>query len=273
MINYITASGAEAPGIRARAEGGSFGTANGTLRVAGVSGAFDYALSGAFYRSDGAPDSRFGTRRLGSENGAASGKFAYAFGDNFRLKAVARYSALEADLNRQDFDFPPGPAYGFEIDDNGHYKSTALYGLLGAEYEGMGGRWKNALDVQGADLRRDGFGNNGSPSNLRTSGDKGGRVRASYVTSFDFGTPEMAQKLTAAFDYEDEFYQNTDPTGFADTKRRHGVNYGYVASYDFVYDDRLALGASGRYDQNYRFADAFTYHLQDRKSTRLNSSH
>ena len=49
---------------------------------------------------------------------------------------------------------------------------------------------------------------------------------------------------------------------FADTKRRHGVNYGYVASYDFVYDDRLALGASGRYDQNYRFADAFTYHLQ-----------
>jgi vitamin B12 transporter len=262
VIHYITATGAEAPGIRARAEGGSFGTAAGTLRVAGVADGFDYALSGAYYRTDGTPDSRFGARKLGSENGAVSGKFSYSFADNFRVKTVLRYSALDADLNRQDFNYPPGPAYGYEIDDNGHYISTALYGLLGAEYEGMNGHWKNAFSVQGADLRRDGFGNNGAPAGLRTSGDKGGRVKASYVTSLDFGTPDAAQKITAAFDYEDEFYQNTDPTGYADTKRRHGANYGYVVNYNVVFDERLALGASGRYDQNYRFADAFTYHLQ-----------
>ena len=38
VIHYITLTGAEAPGIRARVEGGSFGTANTALRVAGVDG-------------------------------------------------------------------------------------------------------------------------------------------------------------------------------------------------------------------------------------------
>src|SRR5690606_20374438 len=53
VINYTTLSGREAPGIRLRAEGGSFGTYNGTARIAGTAGdTFDYALSGSFFHTD-----------------------------------------------------------------------------------------------------------------------------------------------------------------------------------------------------------------------------
>ncbi len=109
VIHYITLSGAEAPGIRARAEGGSFGTANTALRVAGVAGALDYALNGAFNHTDGTIDNVGGTRELRSESLALSGKFTYAFTDNFRARAVARYSQPARGRKRARLRFPSGP--------------------------------------------------------------------------------------------------------------------------------------------------------------------
>src|SRR5258706_12289109 len=183
VIHYITATGAEAPGLRGRIEGGSFGAVNGSLREGGVAGGLDYAISGAYFRTDGGPDNPFGLRKLGLENGSLSGKFAYVLSDNFRLKAVARYSATNGDVNEQDFNFPPGPNYGLEQDGNGSYKNRALYGLLGGEFELLDGRWKNAVTLQGVDAERNGYGNGGSPPDLRTARDKGERHKTSYVTS------------------------------------------------------------------------------------------
>jgi vitamin B12 transporter len=262
VVHYITATGAEAPGFRARAEGGSFGTVAGSARYAGVAGGLDYALSAAYYRTDGVKDNDFGTRKLGSENIAAAGKFAYAFNDAFRLKAVLRYSATNADVNQQDFNFPPGPTYGYELDSNGSYKNRALYGLLSGELELLDGRWKHALTVQGVDAMRNGYGYSGNPPGVRSTGDKGERAKASYVTSFAFGMGNIAHTVTGAIDWERETYQNTDPTGFADTMRRHNDTYGFVGQYDIVVNQRLALSAAARFDKNYRFADAFTDRLQ-----------
>jgi vitamin B12 transporter len=262
VIQYITATGTDAPGISARIEGGSVGTVDGTMRAAGVVGALDYALSGAYYRTDGMPDNPSGTRKLGAENTALSGKFAYALSSNFRLKAVTRYSATDADVNQQDFNFPPAPTYGFEVDGNGSYKNRALYGLFSGELELLDGRWKHALTVQGMDAERNGYGNSGFSADARSSGDEGARERASYVTLLGFGTPDAAQTINAAVDYERESYRNSDPTGFADTSTRHSENYGVVGEYLIVFDDRLALGGAARFDKDYRFADAFTYHLE-----------
>src|SRR5258706_16185364 len=196
VIHYITATGAEAPGLRGRLEGGSFGSVNGSLREAGVVGALDYAISGAYSRTDGVPDNPLGLRKLGVENGSLAGKFAYVLSDNFRLKAVARYSATNGDVNEQDFNFPPGPNYGLEQDGNGSYKNRALYGLLSGEFELLDGRWKNAVTLQGVDARRDGYGNGGSPHDFRTSRDKGERARARYVTSFGVGSSDVVPNLT-----------------------------------------------------------------------------
>ncbi len=262
VIHYITATGAEAPGFRARAEGGSFGSANASARYAGVEAGLDYALSVAYSRTDGVPDNPLGTRHLGSEGLNLAGKFSYAIDENFRLQAVARYSSLDADGNQQDFNFPPGATYGFEVDSNGSYKNRTFYGLLGAEFDALDGRWKNAVNVQGLAAERNGYGLNGSPADMRTSGDRGDRLRASYVGALDFGSADFAQKVTGAVDWEREYYQNTDPTGFADTSRRYSDNYGFVGDYDVVIEDRLSLGAAVRYDKNYRFKDALTYRLQ-----------
>ena len=95
---------------------------------------------------------------FGSETLAASGKLIYSFAPNFRVKAQARYSILRSDSNEQDFNYPPGPTYGLEIDGNGHFKTTSWYGLAGAEFEGAEGHWRNSLTVQFADLERNAFG-------------------------------------------------------------------------------------------------------------------
>ena len=262
VVQYITASGAEAPGLRGHAEGGSFGTFDGALRYAGVAGAFDYALSGAYFRNTGRPDNDFGSRRLGSEIGSAAGKFGYALAPHARLNAVVRYSDTRADVNMQDFAFPPSSSFGFEVDGNGSYRNRALYGLVSGEYDALDGRWRNSLTVQGVTAQRDGYGNSGFAAGERSSGDKGARERASYVSALDFGSGEIAQRVTGAVDLEREFYRNTDPTGFADTSRRHTDTIGLVGAYDLVYARKVALSAAARFDRNYRFADAFTWHLQ-----------
>ena len=46
--------------------------------------------------------------------------------------------------------------------------------------------------------------------------------RGSRIT--DFGLANASQKVTGAVDYERETYQNTDPTGFADTSKHHLEN-------------------------------------------------
>ncbi len=262
VIQYITPTGAEAPGFSGQVEGGSFGAIEAAARMAGIAGALDYAFTGTLYRSDGVPDSRLGSRDIGSEIGAVAGKLSYSVSDNARLKAVLRYSSTDADVDGQDFNFPPAPTYGYQVPGNGTYKNTALYGLVSGEFELLDGRFKHALTFQGADVERNGYGGSFTPADTRSSGDKGAREKASYVTSLTVDTANIVHTVTAAFDFEREFYQNTDPTGFADTTRRHGDNYGLVGVYDMVFNDRLALGGSARFDKNYRFDDAFTYRLQ-----------
>ena len=108
VIHYITLSGAEAPGIRARVEGGSFGTANTSLRIAGVTGGLDYAISGAFNHTDGTIDNLGGERELRSDTLAASGKFIYSFAPNVRVKAQARYNDPQVGCERAGFQLPAG---------------------------------------------------------------------------------------------------------------------------------------------------------------------
>jgi vitamin B12 transporter len=267
VVHYITLTGAEAPGIRARAEGGSFGTANTALRVAGVTGDLDYSFNAVFNHTDGTIDNEAGERKLRSETLAASGKLIYSFAPNFRVKAQTRYNILRSDANDQDFRFPPNPTYGLEIDSNGHFKTTSWYGLAGAEFEGAEGHWRNSLTIQFADLERNAFGGLEKDPDFRASGNKGGRTKATFVTSYDFGTMAVAHKLTGAVDWEEERYQNTspdDPANFlvVDRSKRSSHTYGYVGEYNLTLNNRFAISAAGRYDNNYKFDDSFTYRVQ-----------
>lgn len=257
VIHYITASGSDAPGVRLRAEAGSHGSANAAARVGGVAGAFDYAASATLLRTDGQPNARSGDRDLGSQSAALSGKATWALRENARLRGVLRYARTEADFNNADFSFPAGPSFGLVVDSPGSFFETeALYGLLRGELALLDGRWTHALEAQLADTRRDGFGFD-QPS----YGSEGRRTKGSYVTTFRFGPPRAAQRLTGAVDAERESFRNTDPLGFAFSERREVENLGLVGQYELALDDRLTLAASLRRDDNDLFDDATTYRL------------
>jgi vitamin B12 transporter len=264
VINYITLSGHEAPGGRVRVEGGSFGTKEASARYGGEVGALDYALSAGYADTDGFPVARFGVRDVGTENTAVSGRFEYKPTDTLRLKAIARYSHTEGDSDGTDFDFT-SPTYGFIIDSDDYYKNRAFYGLVRGELDSFEGHWTNALAVQGVDASRHNYDNIGF-----SGGDNGKRVRASYESTVRFGSDSFAQRLTGAFDHEQENFQNIGPFLFPEqTIDREITNKGVVLQYDARIADRIGLGAAVRHDDNDRFDNDTTYRVQG--SYRLDS--
>ncbi len=260
VVHYITATGAEAPGLRGRVEGGSFGTVSTAARLGGVDGALDYALSGAFSRTDGTPTARrgIGDRNLDADNRALSAKLAYTLAPNVRLKAVGRYSRTQAETNPQDFDFT-APTYGFVVDGDDDYVARAFYGLVRGEVDLLDGRWTHALTGQVNDTRR----------TARTAGDEGftttgDRVKAAYDTTFRVDAGAARHSFTVAADFERESFRNValfgPPTAVND--RRHTDNLGLVGEYGLAIGDRIGLGASIRHDDNDRFDNATTYRLR-----------
>ena len=257
VIQYITPTGREAPGVSARVEGGSFGTVNGAARVAGVSGDLDYALSGTINSTDGTPNARGGRRDLSNDTGAVSLKSTWTPAANARVTAVGRYSRSEQQFNDTDND-PASPTFGFIVDSPGdHLVARGAYGLVRGELDLLEGRWTNALTAQLADSRRDGYDGAG-----RRYGSEGRRLKGSYEGSLRFDQGALRHQLTVALDVERESFRNTDPSGFAFTGRRHTDNVGLVGQYDLTMGDHAAFGASIRRDDNDRFADSTTYRVQ-----------
>ncbi|MEO7170986.1 MAG: TonB-dependent receptor [Sphingomonas sp.] len=257
VIQYITLTGAEAPGIKVRAEGGSFGTASGGARVAGVTGDLDYAVSSSLYRTDGTPTARNGTRDIGSTSIGASAKLTWSPSSIFKLTGVGRYSYTDALSNNSESN-PASPLFGYTVDSPGvRLTNTAFYGLVRAELSLADGRWTNALSGQFADTTRKGYTRAGFDY-----GDKGRRYKGSFESTFRFGTDTFQSRITGAVDVEREEFENTTPSAFVFQGKRHTDNVGLVGEYDLLVDNRLSLGASIRRDLNTRFADVTTWRAQ-----------
>lgn len=257
VIQYITLTGAEAPGYSARIEGGSFKTVSGSVRAAGVSGNLDYAVSGAYLHTGGSPTARFGTRDIGSDNVGASAKLIWSPSDSFKLTGVARYDYTDADSNNSEFD-AASPLFGTIVDSPGTYgTSQSFYGLLRAEFTALDGRWTNALTGQVTDTVRKSY-----SASIRDGGSEGRRYKGSFESSLRFGTDSVVHRVTAAVDVEREEFQNTTPSPFVFQGRRNTDNVGIVGQYELLVNDVFSLGASVRRDENDRFDDATTYRIQ-----------
>lgn len=257
VVHYITLTGAEAPGISARAEAGSFETFSGDLRVAGVTGNLDYAISGAYLHTGGSPTARFGTREIGSDNVGISSKLIWSSSDSFKLTGVVRYGYTDADSNSTEFD-DASPLYGTIVDSPGsYYTSQSFHGLLRAEFTALDGRWTNALTGQVTDTVRKSW-----SAKIRDGGSEGRRYKGSFESSLRFGTDAIVHRLTAAIDVEREEFRNTTPSPFVFQGKRDTDNVGLVGQYELLVNDAFALGASVRHDENDRFDDATTFRIQ-----------
>ena len=257
VINYITASGRETPGISARVEGGSFETVNAAARAGGVAGPLDYALTATLVSTDGTPNARGGSRRLGRDAGALAGKAGWSIGSNAKLVAVARYSRTQGDFNNSESD-PADPRFGFIVDSPGaRFENEAIYGLVRGELRLLDGRWTQALSAQVASTTRDGF-----DRGTRSFGDRGRRLKGSYEAALRLGAGPLRHRITFAADAEQERYRNTDPSGFAFTGARTAGNIGLVGQYELFFGERATLSGAVRRDINNRFADGTTYRIQ-----------
>ncbi|MBR0553984.1 TonB-dependent receptor [Sphingomonadaceae bacterium LXI357] len=256
VVQIITLTGAEAPGVSIRAEGGSQGTASAAARVAGVSGDLDYALSTTGYRTDGFVSARGGSRDLGSDSAGANAKLIWAPASNFTLTGVGRYGYTRADTNNTDND-PTSPTFGYTIDTPGeYYTNDGIYGLVKGELALADGRWTNTLSAQVADTRRHNY-----TDQTETTGDHGARYKGSFVSAYRFDTGTLRHRITGAVDVERESFRNTVASGGAFTGEKHIDTVGLVGQYS-LRSGGLALGGSIRRDLNSRFADVTTYRAQ-----------
>ncbi len=254
VIHYITPSGRDAPGLRARAEGGSFGSYSAAARIGGFTEMLDYVLSGSYYRTDGVVVARNGTQEIGSKSLAASAKFILSPSQNLRMTAVGRYSAIDADAPTQSFF---GPDFGFIVDGNDTTATDSLYGLLKGELDLLDGDWTHAVTLQGVQV--DTTSANGGVQNIKTNGS---RRKISYASTYFFAMDAADHSITLALDNERETFRNV-PIGTPGptNSRRVLTTTGFVAEYNLNLNNSFGLGAAYRHDWNGRFQDADTYRL------------
>jgi vitamin B12 transporter len=252
VIHYITASGAERPGFSARADYGTDDTLSAAARAGGIAGAFDYAVSGAYNRTDGYPVAVGGSRDIGAETVTGSAKANLVLANNLRLRAVARYTHTDADsLDTSPDTFAP-------IDGTGGYTNRAWLGLVRAELDLLDGRWTHAATAQITDNRRATY--DGATGRTRTSANEGRRLKGSYDTSLTLGEVSAQHRITLAADFERETFRNLPPAYPQPlSTTREFENTGLVAEYRFSAGDRFSLGGAVRHDANDRFGDATTY--------------
>jgi vitamin B12 transporter len=261
VINYITLSGREAPGIRLRGEAGSFGTYDGAARVGGTVGeTFDYALSGSFHHTNGYPTAPGGTRDIGSENIGSSVKVNWTPSDIFTLTGVVRYSYTKADTNDQGITVNSPLVNGRQVQTvvdtpQSYFKNGAWYGLVRGELNLLDGMLTTALSGQFADTYRDAYASFGY-----SYGDRGTRYRGSLENTLRFGDDHVKHMLTLAIDVEREEFRNVDPSGFADTSKHVLNTVGFVAQYRLTVDEKFAVGASIRHNKNDFFDNDTTWH-------------
>ena len=258
-------------GVSAFVEGGTNETVNGALRLGTIGESWSGSLSAVVVSTGGEPNARGGTRDIGRDSYTVSGKAENELGEGFTVRASGRFVRTEGDFNDQNFTIAAviDPTFGLVIDSpETRFENEAIYALLGANLETLGGDWTHDLSAQLADISRDTFGAFG-----RTSGSDGDRLKASYVSSLRL---DSSHSLTFAADWERERYRNDDPFDFAFTGRRSNENVGLVGEYRYdgaVFD----LSAAIRHDINDRFADETTFRLgagyQVTPSTRVRANY
>ncbi len=254
VIHYITPSGRDAPGLRARAEGGSFGSYAGAARLGGATEMLDYVVSGSYYRTDGTVVARNGSQEIGSKSLAASAKFVLNPSDNLSMTAVGRYSQLDTDAPTQSFF---GPDFGFVVDGSDTSATDSLHGLLKGELDLLDGNWTHAVTLQGVQVKTE-----SATSGAPTFKTDGARRKISYASTYFYSMAAADQSITLAIDNERESFRNV-PIGVPGptNNRRSLTTTGLVAEYNLNLSNSFGLGAAYRHDWNGAFQDADTYRL------------
>jgi len=250
VVNIVTRDGGDRLAASARLEGGSYGTARGSARIAGPIAAGTASLSIAGYETDGIDVSGSGGETDGYDNVTLSASLGYPVaGDSARLRVDARYQDAGSDSD-PDIDFDG------DLDDADRRRETeelyARAALSGAPGGGLHYEASAALSLIEAGNFADGaFSNASLGRRWDFEGEIGWRGEA-------FGAEH---RLIGLVESETEQFKNDGGSpGAGENQSRSLTNE--AAALDFgLTAGPATFTASARRDFNSRFEDATTWRV------------
>jgi vitamin B12 transporter len=156
VVNIITARPTFVPSLTARAEGGSFGTAQAVANAAGTLGPVSASFGAGYFRTDGVSSAATGTERDGYERFGANGRVEVTLPLNLVLDLRGYYSHGRTEID----GFPP-PDFSF-ADTPDYSKVSELIGYAGLRGSFLNDRFLNRVAFTISDINRDNISDFGS---------------------------------------------------------------------------------------------------------------
>jgi len=200
VVNVVTEDGSQGLRLRGSAEGGSFGTFNGTAGVSAGNERISGALTAGYLTTDGISVAANGTEPDGYRQFGATGRLNVKLMDNVSLDLRGYYADSKVDLD----GFPP-PNYTL-ADTPEYAKTQELYGYFGLKANLLNGTFRNRLAFTIADINRDNFDPSLGTNDVTFFG-RGRSERYEYQ-----GDAELVRGLRAVFGAEHEESRYFDGT-------------------------------------------------------------
>lgn len=259
VINIITKRGPrDGFEIDARSEVGTDGTFLGGVSVRGGNDRMDGAVSIDYRRTEGFNISDFGDEKDGDENLTVTGRFTFDVTENLVIDGSGRLMDRRSEFDSADFAFPATPTQGLIIDTDNEITRLEFSGTVGATWTSLDGSWIHEARFAGNAGERENL-----AAGVRTSGNRGDRVKASWQSTYMFETPALADAIhtiTGGYEWEQERYRAIEPVfdpSQLETQRRSTQSL--VAEYRGEFADQFYLNGAVRHDFNDAFADATTF--------------
>ena len=248
VINIITKSGRGPLTVRAKTEGGSFGTRDGSVQVTGGNDRAHGALTLHGRATDG-----FNIAPQGNElDGSSISTFSFNGGvrvfDNLKIDGSLRRSRLQGD--RDGFE---GLLNGFIVsnDDLSTFDNKILLGRLDVTLDTLDSAWTHRLRITGAE--RDTTDNDrGSFPIVFHAIDQ--HVKYGYTSTYRLEAPQdlpVRHFFTGLIEEHQERFEQPSDGDFARERSR----LSFAGEVRGEYFDRFFLGASVRHDDNDTFDD------------------
>ncbi len=256
VIDIRTRRGEGPFSIEGFAEGGSFATTTGNVRLGAGNEHHDYALSVTGLRSDGINISQFGDEKDGYRNLSTSFVGAVRPRESVEIEAAARYTRFRLETDDDDFASPATPTQGLVIDTDDDSKGWFFYGRLGGAAELIEDKLTQKVEVAFTDTKREGFAA-GTREVLR----KGDRLKVGTQSLLSLRTPGIADAehhFVAGYEYERARF---DKSEFGVALERKIVEHSVIGEYRIGLIDRVFLSGAVRRDWNEFFDDAATWRV------------
>ncbi len=256
VINIVTGPPGDfaGPWADAWAEGGSFGTARGSVQT-GTSGDWGTARGALSYTGiRGISASPTQPEKDGYDNVTGNLFADFVITEDLTVSLAGRYVSASSEEDAQDFTFG-SPTQGLVIDSDTERDSKRWYGRAAADLSAFDGLWTHSLSAGLTDASNDSF-----SGGALTFGSDGRKWDVEYQSNVAFSSAGGVEHgLSTLLEYEDLTYESIQPGGGAGNQRQTGAQWSAALEYRVGISDQVFLSAAARHDDSNRFKNETTY--------------